>query len=156
MSGLRRRFSDDLRSAVNGGDSCRAATLRLILATLDDRDGAARDAGEEEGLGDAAILDMLAWMVRQRRDSAAVYRARGRRDLAAREAEEIGCIEAYLPPPLDESETDRAIAEAIAESGAGSLKDMGRAMAALKARYAGRMDFSAASRAVRTRLASRA
>ena len=153
MTALRRRFADDLKTAVKARDSCRAATLRLILATLEDRDAAARSQGGEAGLGDEAILDMLATMVNQRRESIAAYRSGGRFDLAAREAEEIGQIEAYMPRPLNESETARAIAEAIAETDAGSLKDMGRAMAALKNRYAGRMDFAAASRTVRTRLA---
>ena len=153
MTALRKRFSDDLKTAMKARDSCRVATLRLILATLKDRDIAARERGIEDGIGDAETLDMLARMVRQRRESAAAYRAGGRPELAAREEEEIGHIEGYMPRPLDESETDRAIAEAIADAGAESLRDMGRAMAALKARYAGRMDFAAASRAVKARLA---
>lgn len=160
MTPLRRRFSDDLKAAEKAEDACRAETLRLILATLADRDaqGAARgggDGGERIGAGadDAGILDMLATMVRRRRDSIAEYERRGRRDLAAREAEEIAHIERYMPRPLDNAEIGRAVAAAIAESRAASLRDAGRAMAALKARYAGRMDFAAASRMVKTRLA---
>ena len=163
MTPLRRRFSDDLKAAEKAGDACRAETLRLILATLADRDaqGAARDGEDREepearigaATDDAGILDMLATMVRRRRDSVAEYERRGRRDLAAREAEEIAHIERYMPRPLDNAEIGRAVADAIAESRAASLRDAGRAMAALKARYAGRMDFAAASRMVKTRLA---
>ena len=149
MTPLRRRFADDLETAEKAGEACRVATLRLILATLADRDARGVDAE----IGDAGILDMLARMVRQRRDSVAEYERRGRRDLAAREAEEIAHIERYMPRPLDEAEIGRAVADAIAESRAASLRDAGRAMAALKARYAGRMDFAAASRMVKTRLA---
>lgn len=159
MIALRKRFAADLEEALERAASGKtgaaraaaaasAAALRLILAALDDR-----DAGTEEGVGDPEILDMLAGMVSQRRDSAAIYRRDGRDDLAAREAAEIDCIESYLPAPLDESETARAIAEAIADSGARSLKDAGRAMAVLRKRHAGRMDFAAASRLVKRRLA---
>ena len=153
MTILRRRFSDDLRAAEKAEEPCRAATLRLILAALENRDGAARDAGREGGIGDEAIREMLARMVAQRRESIVTYRRGGRADLAAREAEEIGHIQRYLPRQLDDSETDRAVSEAIAETDAGSLRDTGRTMAALKRRYAGRMDFAAASQMVRSRLA---
>ncbi len=153
MTTLRRRFADDIKAATEARDNCRVATLRLVLATLKDRDTAARGNGGDGEIGDAEILDMLARMVRQRCDSVADYRADGRPDLAAREAEEIGHLEHYLPRRLDESETMRAIAEAIAETGAESLKDIGRAMTALKRRYAGRMDFAAANRLMKIRLA---
>ena len=152
MTALRRRFFEDLKEAANAGEACRVATLRLILAALKDRDAAARDGGRDEGTGDDEILGMLAKMVRQRHESVAAYGRDGRADLAAREAEEIAHIERYLPRRLDETETARAVREAIAEVGAGSLKDIGRIMAALKERYAGRMDFAAASRLVKSRL----
>ncbi len=129
------------------------ATLRLILATLKDRDIAARAEGNEEGIGEDQILDMLAKMVRQRRDSIALYEQAGREDLASQEAEEITVIEGYLPKPLDEAETAEAVRETIAEVGATSVKDMGRTMAALKAKYAGRMDFAKASAVAREALA---
>lgn len=153
MTVLRRHLADDLKAAVKADDTCRAATLRLIIATLEDRDAAARGRGDEAEIDDAAVLDMLAGMVRQRRDSIVAYRADGRDDLAAREAEEIGHIERYMPTPLDAAEVAQAVAEVIAETGARSLKDVGRAMAVLKRRYTGRMDFAAASHLVRDRLA---
>ena len=156
MSDLRAQFSPDLKAAMKAKDACRVATLRLILATLKDRDIAARAEGNDEGIDDDQILDMLAKMVRQRRESVAIYRQGGRADLAEREAEEIAVIEGYMPKPLDEAETAQAIAEAIAAVDAHSLKDVGRVMAALKERYAGRMDFARAGALAKDRLAGKA
>jgi hypothetical protein len=153
MTILRSRFAEDLKAAMKAQDKCRMATLRLILATLKDRDIAAREEGNEEGIGEDRILDMLAKMIRQRRDSIGLYEQAGRDDLARQEAEEITVIEGYLPKPLDEAETAEAVRETIAELGAASAKDMGRTMAALKARYAGRMDFAKASALAREALA---
>jgi len=142
---FRTRFADDLKSAMKAQDSCRVATLRLILATLKDRDIAARGESEQSSVSDEQILDMLAKMVRQRRESAALYADSGRDDLASRETEEIRIIEEYMPTVLDDAETEAAVREALAKVEAKSIKDMGRAMAALKADYAGRMDFAKAS-----------
>ena len=142
---FRTRFADDLKSAMKAQDTCRVATLRLILATLKDRDIAARGDGEQDSVSDEDILEMLAKMVRQRRESVTLYEQSGRDDLAAREAEEISIIEEYMPTPLDAAETEAAVRAALAKVGARSVKDMGRAMAALKADYAGRMDFGKAS-----------
>ncbi len=153
MTTLRSRFAEDLKVAMKAQAKCRVATLRLILATLKDRDIAARAEGNEEGIGEDQILDMLAKMVRQRRDSIALYEQAGREDLASQEAEEITVIEGYLPKPLDEAETAEAVRETIAEVGATSVKDMGRTMAALKAKYAGTMDFAKASAVAREALA---
>lgn len=153
MSELRVQFSADLKEAMKAKDECRVATLRLILATLKDRDIAVRAEGNDEGIDDDLILDMLAKMVRQRRDSVEIYRQGGRDDLAEQEAEEIAVIEAYMPKPLDEAETATAVADALAEVGASSLKDVGRVMAALKERYPGRMDFARASALAKQRLA---
>ena len=155
MSELRVQFSADLKQAMKSKDDCRVATLRLILATLKDRDIAARAEGNDEGIDDDQILDMLAKMVRQRRESVAIYRQAGRNDLAEREAEEIAVIEEYMPKPLDEAETATAVADALAELGASSLKDVGRVMATLKERYPGRMDFARASALAKQRLAGR-
>jgi uncharacterized protein YqeY len=142
---FRTRFADDLKSAMKAQDTCRVATLRLILATLKDRDIAVRGDGEQDSVSDEDILEMLAKMVRQRRESVTLYEQSGRDDLAAREAEEISIIEEYMPTPLDAAETEAAVREALAKVDAKSVKDMGRAMAALKADYAGRMDFGKAS-----------
>lgn len=133
-------------------DSCKVSTLRLILAAVKDRDVAARATGNADGIDDAQILELLAKMIRQRRESIKLYEEGGRIDLAEREAEEIGVIESFMPRQLGDDEIAAAVEEAIAEVEATGLKDMGRVMAALKQRYAGRMDFAKASALVKKSL----
>ncbi|HSR71385.1 MAG TPA: GatB/YqeY domain-containing protein [Kiloniellales bacterium] len=149
---MRAELNDALKAAMRTKDACAVSTLRLILAALKDRDIAARTKGQTDGVGDDEILDMLQKMVRQRRDSIALYEKGGRRDLAEKEAAEIEVIERFLPKQLGEAETAEAVDKAIEEIGAESIKDMGRIMAALKERYAGRMDFAKASGLVKERL----
>jgi len=150
---LRDRLSNALKGAMKAKDSRRVSALRLIVATLQDRDIAARGKGDSEGISDDEILQMLQTMIRQRRESIAAYEQGGRLELAQQEQEEIGVIEEFLPPQLGPEEMRRAIEQEIAELGAGGLKDMGRTMAALKAKYAGRMDFGKASGIVKELLA---
>ena len=133
-------------------DQCAVSTLRLILAALKDRDIAARGKGRSEGIGEEEILDMLQKMVRQRHDSIEMFRKGERQDLVDKENAEIAVIEGFLPKQLDESEVRGAVAEVIGELEAGTIKDMGRVMGALKERYAGRMDFGRASALVKERL----
>jgi uncharacterized protein YqeY len=149
---LRARLNDDLKSALKAKDKLAVATLRLILAALKDRDIAARGKGESDGVGEEEILELLQKMVRQRRDSIAAYSDGGRQDLAEREAAEIEVIKRFLPKPLDESEVEGAVDQAIRELGASSIKDMGKVIGTLKERYAGRMDFGKASKMVKERL----
>lgn len=149
---LRTSLSDQLKAAMKAREQRKVSTLRLILAALKDRDIAARANGNAEGIGDEEILQLLAKMVRQRRESIKLYEQGGRVDLAEREAEEIEIIESFMPRQLDGAELEAAVREAIKEVGATGLKDMGRAMAALKARYAGRMDFAKASTLVKQKL----
>ena len=150
---LRDRLSDALKGAMKAKDSRRVSALRLMLATLKDRDIAARTRGEAEGISEDEILSMLQTMIRQRRESIAAYEQGGRPELARQEEEEIAVIEEFLPPRLGAQEMRKAIEEEIAELGAAGLKDMGRTMAALKAKYAGRMDFAEASGIVKQLLA---
>ncbi|MCP4330145.1 MAG: GatB/YqeY domain-containing protein [Alphaproteobacteria bacterium] len=150
---LRETLSTALKSAVKGQDKCATSTLRLILAALKDRDIAARSRGNADGIGDDEILQMLQTMVKQRRESIEMYDKGNRPELAERERDEIVVIEQYLPKQLDEREVGDAVTEAIAETGAETLKDMGGVMAFLRQRYAGRMDFGRASGAVKQRLA---
>ena len=150
---LRASLGDQLKAAMKAREQRKVSTLRLILAALKDRDIAARANGNTEGIGDEDILQLLAKMVRQRRESIKLYEQGGRVDLAEREAEEIVIIESFMPRQLDGAELEAAVHEAIKEVGATGLKDMGRAMAALKARYAGRMDFAKASTLVKKKLA---
>jgi uncharacterized protein YqeY len=149
----RSELNDALKHAMRAKDACAVSTLRLILAALKDRDIAARGKGKSDGIGDDEILELLHKMIRQRRDSIELYEKGGRQDLADRESEEIEVIERFLPPQLDEAEVQGAVHEVIEELDASTIKDMGRVMAALKERYAGRMDFGKASALVKERLA---
>ncbi len=149
---LRTRLKDSLKEAMKSKDKRKLSTLRLILATLHDRDIASRDGGSDEGIGDSELLQMLTTMVRQRRDSITAYTEGGRDDLAASEQEEIEIISEFLPKQFDENEIKQAIAETISEIGAEGLKDMGKTMGALKEKYTGRIDFAKASGMVKSAL----
>ena len=148
----RERFAEDLKAAMKAKDRCRVSTLRLIVAALKDRDIAARGNGDG-AIDEAAIEDMLAKMIRQRRESVKLYEEAGRLDLSEQEAREITVIEDYLPTQFNEEEIDRAVHDMISELGACGVKDMGRTMAALKTTYGGCMDFSKASGMVKSYLA---
>ena len=149
---FRTELSDALKDAMRAKEACAVSTLRLILAAIKDRDIAARGKGKSDGIGDDDILDLLQKMMRQRRDSIGLFEKGGRQDLADREAEEIRVIQRFLPKQLDPDAARGAVEEVIDELGAATIKDMGRVMAALKERYAGRMDFSKASAQVKDRL----
>jgi uncharacterized protein YqeY len=146
---LRERFSADLKEAIKAKESDRVSTLRLITAAIKDRDIAVRSQGNYDGVSDEDILGVLARMIKQRQESAKAYEEGGRLDLAAQEEAEIAIIRAYLPRPLTEAEARQAIAQAIADTGAVSIRDMGKVMAELKARHTGRMDFAGASAAIK-------
>ena len=149
---LRERLGDALKAAMKAKEKHKVSTLRLILAAIKDRDISSRATVESDGISDGEILQLLAKMVRQRGESIKLYKRGGRVDLAAREAEEIVIIEDFLPRQLDDAEIGAAIREAIEEVGATGLKDMGRTIAELKARYAGQMDFAKASALVKQQL----
>lgn len=149
---LRPSLNDALKRAMLARDARTVSTVRLILAALKDRDIAARGRGVSEGIGDDEILQMLQSMVKQRRESIALYEQGGRLELAQQEAEEIAIIERFLPRQLSQAETAEAVRVLIAELGAAGLKDMGRVMTALRERYAGQMDFSKASGIVKQQL----
>ncbi len=149
---IRTRLNDALKAAMKAQDKRSTSTLRLILAAIKDRDIAARSKGNTEGLSDDEILGVLQTMIRQRQELAELYEKGGRPELAAEERAEIVIIESFLPRQMSEDEMDAAIGEVIAACGASSMKDMGKAMAALRTRYAGRMDFARASQRVKERL----
>lgn len=151
---MRERLQEALKAALKAKEKRAVATLRLILAALKDRDIAARTKdGNQDGIDDNEILKMLQTMIKQRRDSIELYEKGGRLDLAEQEAEEIAVIERFLPRQMSAEEIAEAVDALIAESGAESIKDMGRVMGALRERYAGRMDFAKAGAAVKARLA---
>ena len=149
---LRQRLNDELKAAMKSRDQRATSALRLILAALKDRDIAARTRGVANGVDETEILDLLQKMVRQREESIALYKQAGRQELVDQEQGEINIIERYLPKKMSEAETEAAIAAIIGELGAGSIKDMGRVMAALKERYGGRMDFAKAGARVKQKL----
>jgi uncharacterized protein YqeY len=149
---LRSQLNESLKQAMRAKDQCAVSTLRLILAALKDRDIAARGKGQTEGVDEEQILEMLQKMVRQRRDSIEMYRKGQRQDLVEKEEAEIAVIERFLPQQMDEAAVREAVEGAISEQNAESVKDMGRVMAVLKERYAGRMDFAKASGMVKEQL----
>ena len=150
---LRSDLREALKAAMKGNDGRATATIRLILAALKDRDIAARGRRQADGISDDEILGMLQSMVRQRDESIALYEKGGREDLAAQEREEIVVIRRFLPTPFTEAETAAAVAAAVDELKAGSLKDMGAVMSLLRTRYPGHMNFARASAMVKDRLA---
>ena len=148
---LRQELNEALKTALKARDQRAVSTLRLILAALKDRDIAARPA-KTDGIDEAEIGELLNKMVRQRRESITLYEQGNRLDLAQQEAEEIAVIERFLPKQLSEADTAAAIDATVKELGAASVKDMGKVMAALKAKYTGQMDFGRASALVKSKL----
>jgi uncharacterized protein len=140
-----------LKHATKAQDKRRISTLRMISAAIKDRDIAARTAGKEQAT-DAELLELFAKMIKQRKESEKIYADAGRAELAKQEGEEIVIIREFLPNQLSDKEMEKAIAGAIAKSGAASIKDMGKVMAELKANYAGQMDFAKASVLVKSKL----
>lgn len=152
---LRQDINTALKTAMKAKDTRATSTLRLILAALKDRDIAYRgDGGGDGGVTDETILEMLQKMIKQRHDSIEQYKKGNRPDLVRQEEEEIEIIKTFLPRQMSEDETAAAIDDVVADLGASSIKDMGKTMAALKERYAGRMDFTKAAQQVKARLAS--
>lgn len=133
-------------------DQAATSTLRLILAALKDRDIAARTRGVSDGVDETEIVEMMQKMVKQRQESAELYKQGARQDLVDQELGEITLIERYLPQKLSDAESDAAVDQVVAELGATSIKDMGRVMAALKERFVGRMDFAKAGARVKQKL----
>tara|TARA_R110000787_G_scaffold27169_3_gene75565 strand:+ start:172 stop:633 length:462 start_codon:yes stop_codon:yes gene_type:complete len=151
---LRSRLSDALKTSMKEKKPIAVSTLRLILTAVKDRDIAARSKGNDEGISDPEILQVLQTMVRQRQESIALYKQGGRQELADQELAEIAVIESFMPRQLDEAEIEAAIAGVIEETGAGSIKDMGKAMGVLREKYAGQMDFGRASAVLKAQLAA--
>ena len=149
---MRENITNALKEALKAKDQVALSTMRLIAAALKDRDIAARGKDNPDGVSDEEILSMLQTMIKQRTESAKMYRDGDRPELAANEEAEIEIIKNFLPTQLSMDEMKQVIATAIAETGAGSIKDMGQVMGYLKAQYAGQMDFSSASQYVKDAL----
>lgn len=151
---LRQSLSDALKEALVSKDKTKTSTLRLILAAIKDKDIAERTKGEGNPISDTAILQLLQTMIKQRQDSIDMYKKGGRQDLALKEGEEVEVIKEFLPQQLSEEEMRQVVAKLIDDKGAKEPKDMGLIMGALKSEYAGKMDFSVASRIVKELLTS--
>jgi uncharacterized protein len=152
MSVLRTKLSDDLKTAMKGGAGDTVATLRLIMAKLKDIDIEARGKGKDAAT-DTEIMSLLQGMIKQRMESAKIFRDNGRPELADKEDGEIKVITGYLPQQLSDDAALAEIGAIIAEIGAVGVKDMGKAMAAVKEKLAGRFDMSKASTLVKQTLA---
>ncbi|MFZ9500030.1 MAG: GatB/YqeY domain-containing protein [Beijerinckiaceae bacterium] len=147
---MRERFTTMMKEAMKAGDKRRLDTVRMIQAALKDKDIEARGAGKT--VSDDDILALLQKMTKSRQESAEIYAKAGREELAQQEREEIAIIAEFLPKQLSEEEAKAAVAAAIAETGAASMKDMGKVVAALKAKHTGQMDFAKASGLVKAAL----
>lgn len=150
---IREELKKALVDALKTKNEKKTATIRLINAAIKDKDIEARPKGITDGIDDTAILSLLQSMVKQRKESIEMYKQGGREDLVASEQAEIDIISAFLPQQMSEEETKKAIEAVIQEIGATSIKDMGKVMGALKAKYAGQMDFSIASGLIKGLLA---
>ena len=148
---LRDQINDAVKAAMKSQDRLRLSTLRLVNAAIKNADIEARGAGKD-ALADGDILGLLQKLIKQRQESVELYDKGGRAELAEQERGEIAIISGFLPQQLSEAEAKEAIAGVIRETGAAGMKDMGKVIAALKARYAGRMDFAKASALVKSML----
>ena len=149
---LREAFTERLKTAMRAKDTRTLSTVRLIIAALKDRDIAARGSGNQEGIPEAEIQRLLQTMVKQRRESIALYRQGNRPELAQQEEEEIGVIESFLPKQMGDEEIAAAVKAAIAETGAAGIKDMGKVMGVLRERHAGIIDMGRAGAVVKQQL----
>ncbi|MEO1493272.1 MAG: GatB/YqeY domain-containing protein [Pseudomonadota bacterium] len=149
---MRDRLSNAIKDALRSKNSVRLSTLRLMSAAVKDQD-IARRASEDAGeLSEVELMALFAKMVKQREESAQTYEEAGRMELAERERAEQAVIREFLPKPMNDDQIAEAIDKAITDTGAASIRDMGKVMGALKSTYAGRMDFGAVGAQVKNAL----
>ena len=148
---LRDSFTEQMKLSMKAGTSARTSTLRMVMARLKDSDIASRPKGVEQ-IPEDDIVAMLRGMVKSRRESVEMFTQGNRPELAAKEEAEIAVIESFLPSQMDDAAMTRAVADAVAETGAASIKDMGKVMAALKAKHAASLDMAKAGPMVKARL----
>ena len=146
---LKERIQEDMKTAMRSGDRDRLGVIRMILAAVKQR-----EVDERIALDDNQVLSVLEKMVKQRRESIAQFTTGGRNDLVTKETAELQVVEGYLPQRMGEAELDALIAEAIAGTGAASIKDMGKVMAAVKAKATGRADMGAVSARIKQKLSA--
>ena len=148
---MREQIQDTLKQSMKDKDARRTATLRLVAAAINERDIALRGKGKDRA-DNEEILDILTKMVKQREESSKLYREAGRDELEAQELEEIEIIREFLPRQLSADEAEAAVADVVSETGATSLRDMGKVMGLLKERYRGQLDMSIVGPLVKSRL----
>lgn len=146
---LRNQLNSAMKEAMKAGDKEKLLTIRLILAAIKQKDIDGRTSGDQDGLSDTQILQLLQTMIKQRKESIQMFEKAGRDDLVQKETAEVHVIESFLPQQMDESAIKNAIQSLIDDLKATSPKDMGKVMAALKDQYAGQMDFGKASQMVK-------
>ena len=146
---LKARIQEDMKSALRAGEKDKLANIRMVMAAIKQR-----EVDERIELDDVQVLSVIDKMVKQRRESIAQFAAGGRADLVAKEEAELRLLSAYRPVPLTEAELDALISEAVSATGAASIKDMGKVMAAIKAKAAGRADMGAVSARIKARLST--
>ena len=146
---LKARINEDMKSAMRAGEKDKLANIRMVMAAIKQR-----EVDERIELDDAQVLVVIDKMVKQRRESIVQFEAGGRADQVAKEQAELALLSAYLPAALSDAELDALISEAIAATGAASIKDMGKVMAAIKAKAAGRADMGAVGARIKARLGS--
>mgnify|MGYP002515776043 FL=1 len=152
---LREQLKAALKTAMIEKDTHKISTIRLILAAVKDRDIASRGTGKDGTISNDDILQLLQSMIKQRKDSIALYVKGGRQELADGEQAEIDIIQSFMPKQMDESEIKSCVEDVIKSTGAAGLKDMGKVMAVLREKFAGQMDFGQASVAVKAVLAAK-
>lgn len=150
---LRDDINNAVKEAMKAKDERKLSTLRMVNSTIKNADIDARGSGKPL-LSDAEILAVLQKMIKQRQEAVELYDKGGRAELAAQEREEIAVISTYLPQQMSDDDVKKAITDVIAETGASGMKDMGKVIAALRAKYAGQMDFGKASGLVKAALSS--
>jgi uncharacterized protein YqeY len=150
---VREDLTNAMKAAMKSGDKERLSTIRLVNAAIKDKDIAGREKGAET-ISEPEIIELLAKMVKSRDESVRAYEDGGRPELAAQERAEIAVIRGFMPAQMEPAETEAAIRSVVGELNATAMKDMGRVIAALKERYAGRMDFGKASAIVKAALTS--
>jgi uncharacterized protein len=146
---LKARIQEDMKSAMRAGEKDKLANIRMVMAAIKQR-----EVDERIELDDAQVLSVIDKMVKQRRESITQFAAGGRADLVAKEEAELRLLSAYLPAPLTDAELDALISEAVSATGAASIKDMGKVMAAIKAKAAGRADMGAVGGRIKARLST--
>ncbi len=144
---LKERITEDMKTAMRGGEKDRLATIRMLQAAIKQR-----EVDERIQLDDAQVLSAIEKMIKQRKESIVQFEAGGRTDLVAKEAAEIALLQVYLPAQLSAAELDALIAEAIASTGAASIKDMGKVMGVVKGKAAGRADMGAVGARIKAKL----